>query len=133
VGASPGSSGRIADALPSCLDGFAAVSLARAGPVPYRLPKREREQRIQAARASDGSYAFVYSAFGRPFAVRMDMIAGPVDGSWYDPATGEVRKAGRFENAGVREFQPPKKQVGEDWVLVLDDASRGFPPPDTRP
>jgi hypothetical protein len=89
----------------------------------------EREERIQATRSADGSYAMIYSAFGRSFSVQLDKISGPVRASWYDPATGEVRDAGRFANRGIHEFRPPKKSIGQDWVLVLDDASRNFPVP----
>jgi hypothetical protein len=92
-------------------------------------PNGERELRIQATRSADGSYAFVYSAFGRPFSVRMDKISGPVDATWYDPATGNTQKAGRFENRGVIDFVPLRKASGPDWVLWLDDSSRGFSPP----
>ena len=33
------------------------------------------------------------------------------------------------ENAGAREFTPPYEGLGSDWVLVLDDAARGYAPP----
>ena len=36
----------------------------------------------------------------------------------------------RFDRqGGPREFTPPIHGKGNDWVLVLDDAAQGFPPP----
>ncbi len=32
-------------------------------------------------------------------------------------------------SAGTREFNPPDPGEGLDWVLVLDDASKDYPPP----
>lgn len=39
---------------------------------------------------------------------------------------------GEFANAGEREFLSPDKGKMLDWVLVLDDASRNFPPPGSK-
>ena len=83
--------------------------------------------RIQATRASDGSYAFVYSASGRPIEVRLDSLSGKtVRASWYDPRTGAWQPIGRFPKAATREFKPPSSGENNDWVLVLDDAARKF-------
>lgn len=102
--------------------------------------------RIQACRADDGSYAFVYSAAGRPFTLKLrlhgyDKIVGEyIRCWWYDPRTGEAtliderprtatndRDRGRDDIA--MEFTPPSSGPGNDWVLVIDDASRGYPAP----
>lgn len=82
-----------------------------------------------AATRGDG-YAFVYSAQGRRFTVRMGKIAGTqVKAWWYSPRNGRAEEAGTFANEGTREFVCPSEGFGSDWVLVLDDAARGFPPP----
>jgi len=37
---------------------------------------------------------------------------------------------GTFPNRGDREFDPPgEPAAGNDWILVLDDATKAFPPP----
>ena len=36
---------------------------------------------------------------------------------------------GVFDRQGTREFKPPVRGKGNDWVLVLDDASKGFSTP----
>jgi hypothetical protein len=76
-------------------------------------------------------YAFVYSASGRRFTVEMGRIRGErVKAWWFDPRTGKATPAGEFANHGFQEFDPPgEPERGNDWVLILDDASRGYPPP----
>ena len=88
--------------------------------------------RFVATRDEEGSYAMVYAPVGRAFAVRMDAIAGPVTAWWYDPRTGESLHTGAFPNAGERRFESPTPGEQVDWVLVLDEAARGYPPPGTR-
>jgi hypothetical protein len=84
---------------------------------------------IQATRGSDGpdgasgSYAFVYSAGGRPFTVELAKLTGSmVQATWFDPRTGRSIWLGQFPVRGQRQFTPPI--AGEDWVLLLDDAAR---------
>ncbi len=86
--------------------------------------------RAQATRAEDGSYAFVYSASGRPVTVDLGKLSGPtVAAHWYDPRTGAARAIGQFPTGAPREFAPPSSGPGHDWVLALDDAARGFAAP----
>ena len=87
-------------------------------------------ERIQATRGSDGSYAFVYTAAGKPVNVHMEKISGPmVKAYWYDPRNGSVELIGEFPATGTREFTPPSSGAENDWVLVLDDAAKDFPVP----
>lgn len=85
---------------------------------------------VQATRAADGSYAFVYIPSRQPVVLDMSKISGDkVDAYWYDPRNGTCELFGRFPNTGTRRFTPPSGSPGEDWVLVLDDAGKNFPPP----
>lgn len=115
--------------------------------------------RVQACRASDGSYAFVYTASGKPFAVRLrlggsDLVAGKVIRAyWYDPRRGTAVHIEDFTRPAVdwftatlnRVYTPPRDAsldkpnpyaalltVENDWVLVLEDASKNFPPPGAK-
>ncbi|MFD0674145.1 glycoside hydrolase family 140 protein [Cohnella sp. GCM10027633] len=78
---------------------------------------------IRAARGE--SYAYIYSATGQPFEVRMGLISGSaVRARWFDPRSGAwAAVTGVFANGGLRRFEPPTSGIGEDWVLVLDDAA----------
>jgi hypothetical protein len=84
----------------------------------------------QATRAEDGSYAFVYSASGKPITVDLGKLSGKeMRSSWYDPRNGTTRVSDTFIRAGKKEFRPPSQGKGHDWVLILDDVSKGFPEP----
>ena len=96
----------------------------RACPAPAAMP-------LVATRDAAGSYAMVYAPVGRPFTVRLGAITGPkVKAWWFNPRTGTATDAG-----DVREHRPttgsprpiPAKPL--DWVLVLDDAGKGYGPP----
>jgi len=91
--------------------------------------------RIQACRASDGSYAFIYTASGAKLRIRIiDRIYEKLSGReirawWYDPRLGTSAHIEDFPKTESRTFMPPSSGRGNDWVLVLDDAARNFPPP----
>ena len=99
-------------------------------------------ERTCAMRASDGSYAFVYTQQGKPVNVGLDTITGTtIKAWWYDPRTGKaqvietITRAMALDEGGTRirarQFTPPAG--GEDWVLVLDDATKGYGEPGKRP
>ena len=97
--------------------------------VPTSVPGAGR-YRFVATRDSAGRYAMVYAPVGRPFRVRMDAIRGArVKAWWWSPRDGQATPIGEFANAGERAFTPPDPGEPLDWVLVLDDAAQGFPPP----
>jgi len=97
--------------------------------VPTSIPGAGR-YRFVATRDEAGTYALVYAPIGRAFSVRMEAITGPtVTAWWFNPRSGQADRIGDFPNSGPREFTPPDPGELLDWVLVLDDASRGYPPP----
>jgi len=78
-----------------------------------------------------GDYAFIYSPNGLMIKVNMGIIFGhTVKAYWYDPRNGSTTPIGEYENRGVRSFMPPSGGRGNDWVLILDDASKDYPMPD---
>jgi hypothetical protein len=97
--------------------------------VPTSVPGAGRYQFV-ATRDESGSYAMVYVPVGRTFAVRMSAITGPkVKAWWFNPRTGAATGIGTFPNTGERTFTPPDRGELLDWVLVLDDESKKYPPP----
>jgi len=99
--------------------------------VPTSVPGAGR-YRFAATRDAGGAFAMVYAPVERAFTVRMNKVGGPrVKAWWFNPRTGEAVAAGEFPGGGRREFVPPGAGAGLDWVLVLDDASKNFPPPGT--
>lgn len=101
--------------------------------VPTSVPGAGR-YRFVATRDSEGSYAMVYAPVGRSFKVRLNVIKGPkVKAWWFNPRDGQATLLGEFPNTGERAFTSPDPGEHLDWVLVLDDAARAYPPPGTRP
>jgi hypothetical protein len=104
-------------------------SLIVTGDVATSVPGAGRYQFV-ATRDVNGSYAMVYAPIGRSFTVRMTAITGaPVRAWWFNPRTGSASPIGEYANTGEREFTPPDAGEMLDWVLVLDDASKRYPPP----
>jgi hypothetical protein len=86
--------------------------------------------RLQATRASDGGYAFIYTAAGQPVQARLQLLAGAtIRAWWYDPRTGAPTPIGDIPKTDTHTFTPPDAGSGNDWVLVLDNAAAHFPPP----
>ena len=79
---------------------------------------------------SQGSYAFVYTPLGQPVTVDLEKLSGEkIKAWWYDPRHGTADEIGVFDKKSNRQFNPPIHGKGNDWVLVLDDVSKNFPPP----
>ena len=97
--------------------------------VPTSVPGAGR-YRFAATRDADGTYAMVYAPVGRPFTVRMSVIKGSrIRAWWYNPRDGRSVSVGTYANTADREFTPPDAGEMLDWILVLDDESRHYPPP----
>jgi len=91
-------------------------------------------ERIQATRGKD--FAFIYSAYGRPIIIKPAKISGTrLNANWYDPRTGKSKFIGSFANNKPLSFIPPLPLASpvpsqrEDWILILDDASKNYSVP----
>ncbi|WP_309711992.1 glycoside hydrolase family 140 protein [Armatimonas sp.] len=85
---------------------------------------------VQATRDADGSYAFVY--FPGPTGAELNLerlSSQTLTLWWYNPRTGVAQQDTTIPRTGTHKVTPPA--VGPDWVLVLDDAARGFGRPGT--
>jgi hypothetical protein len=70
-----------------------------------------------------GASTFIYTYTGRSFKIDTRGIGGDtIQWYWFDPRTGNMSEAERFNNrGGIMEFDPPgDEQPGNDWVLVLE-------------
>lgn len=83
-----------------------------------------------ATRARDGSYAMVfYPQPGQTVTVNLAQLSGrKLQSWWFNPRSGKSQALNRdLTSVGEARFVSPTG--GPDWVLVLDDVSRKFPPP----
>jgi hypothetical protein len=83
--------------------------------------------KVRAATASDGSYSILYSPRGMPFSVDLGRIRSQrVRACWYDPRYGTSHELHTGSNRGYQTFNPPSSGRGNDWLLLLDDATARY-------
>ena len=118
-----------------------ARALIESRPILGRVPDRsllasdpgKGADHIEATRGGDRSYAFIYSATGRPFTVNLDKLSGDrLKFAWYDPRQGTSMPVPSPPRKGKHEFRCPSEGKGNDWVLVIDDEVKNYPVPGRR-
>ncbi|MDF1513939.1 MAG: putative collagen-binding domain-containing protein, partial [Anaerolineae bacterium] len=73
----------------------------------------------------------IYLPSCKPVTINLDILGcHRLNVTWYDPRTGQTRPDSDIPGSGTREFTPPA--IWPDWVLVLDDPERHYPPPGMR-
>lgn len=82
----------------------------------------------RAAVASDGSFLMVYTPFGSTIKISTEKLqTSKVKAWWFDASIGESIYIGELAVENEMTFDPPADEKrGNDWVLVLDDAAKGF-------
>jgi hypothetical protein len=82
---------------------------------------------ICATRDENKSYAMIYLPQNKSVRIDLNKISGTSKNVWwFDPRTGKAT-AGKQVKSGTHDFSPPEN--GQDWVLVIDDASKNFKAP----
>jgi hypothetical protein len=117
-------------------------ALLESRPILERLPDQSllasddscAAERIQATRGND--YIFVYSACGKQITIKANKISWKkINANWFDPRTGKATLIDLFDNHADLIFTPPLPAASpvpsqkEDWVLILDDASKNYKMP----
>jgi hypothetical protein len=122
--------------LPGAFDLIHARRLLESRPFLSRVPDQELivpeyfpETDYVVATRGDG-YAFVYFPTGLSATIRLGKLAAQtINVSWFDPRTGEAGPTQKISGKTEHKFTPPSTGRGNDWILVLDDASRNFKTP----
>jgi hypothetical protein len=84
--------------------------------------------KVRAARAVDGSFAIVYSPRGESFTIDKGVIkSSRVREIWFDPRYGIAHEIHNTDNQAFQTYTPPTSGRGQDWLLILEDASREWP------
>ena len=79
---------------------------------------------------NDASYVMAYFPQHVEAMINTSKIASPaLRGWWFNPRDGTSKSLGKIANDKQMKFSPPTNVEGEDWVLVLDDPAKNFPPP----
>jgi len=110
--------------------------LLEAYPITDRIPDQSLikenaltpAERIQATRGKD--YCMVYTTAGKSFILLDTKIKSDhLNAYWYDPRNGKSSTV-QLQHAGKNElFIPPGSGYGQDWVLVIADADKGYKRP----
>ena len=84
-----------------------------------------------ASRTSDGQTIIAYIPNGNAATLTVDMTKitssiGRANCWWFNPSSGAATIIGSYPNSSTRNFVAPD---GNDWVLVIDDASANLPMP----
>lgn len=122
--------------LPGAWDLINARRLMESRPFLSRVPDQSLiipayfpETDYVVATRGDG-YAFVYFPTGWSAEIQLDRIgAKTINAYWFDPGKGEAKLIESFPGTGTRKFSTPSGGRGNDWILVLDDASKNFKAP----
>lgn len=98
-------------------------------------PRANDVNRIQITRdgtagQNDATYLMAYFPAHTEATIDTDKInARTLRGWWFNPRDGTVQSINGLTDNKQMKFSPPTNVAGEDWVLVLDDASRKYSPP----
>lgn len=119
--------------LPGAGDLIHARKLIESRPFLSRVPDQSMinsayfpETDYIVATRGDG-YAFVYFPTGWSAEIEVSKLgASAVNAWWYDPRTGEPILIETLTDIKTMTFTPPENGRGNDWILVLDNASIGF-------
>ena len=80
-----------------------------------------------SAGTSDATYLMAYFPKHQRATLNTSILTGTtLTAAWFNPRSGESSAIGEMANSGTAEFEPPTKVDGEDWVLIVDDASKGY-------
>lgn len=80
---------------------------------------------LTGTRDQDRSWAMIHLPESRPLQINLSQVSGQKKKAWwFNPRTGKSKRA-KVPADGL--FHPPSG--GRDWVLVIDDAAKGYPKP----
>lgn len=86
--------------------------------------------RIRSAIADDKSFAIIYTPRGESFTVDKGIFSAQrIKEIWYDPRYGISYPIHSGDTRAFQTYSPPTSGRGQDWILIIEDASLDMPLP----
>ena len=92
----------------------------------------EKGEHSEAFRSKDNSYAMIYLPIGKSITIDISNFSNQIVAWWFNPKDASVQKIGVLKNKNTMEFITPTIGLGNDWVLVIDDAKKFYSAPATQ-
>ena len=87
-------------------------------------------EHAEAFRSADNSYCMVYLPKGKKIKLNLQfMRCQKIIAWWFNPKDSEIDKPGTMTRMDNMEFAPPAMGIGDDWVLIIDDAAKNYKEP----
>jgi len=86
----------------------------------------EKGEHIEAFRNSDYGYAMVYIPVGKTITLNIEKFGKKIVVWYINPQNLSVLKTETMDNKKIMSFTTPTEGYGNDWVLIIDDASKKY-------
>jgi hypothetical protein len=91
----------------------------------------DKGEHIEAFRSADNGCAMIYIPFGKTITIAIPKFSKQIVAWWFNPKDASIQKIGDIENTSTIKFTTPTVGLGNDWVLVIDDAKKAYAAPAT--
>ncbi len=89
----------------------------------------EKGEHMEAFRSTDNSYAMIYLPVGKTITINTANLPKQITAWWFNPKDASSQKINTTEKKDTMEFTSPTEGTENDWVLVIDDASKNYKAP----
>jgi len=86
----------------------------------------EKMEHIEACRDESSTYAMIYIPVGKSVTINTSRMEKNIVVYWFDPKDDSVKQKIKTTNNKILQVTPPLTGAGNDWVLVIDNASAGY-------
>lgn len=83
-------------------------------------------EHIEAFYDEGKSFAMIYLPVGKTISVNTNIIRGKLNAWWFNPKNASSHQIKLPNKKGIMEFTSPTSGVDNDWVLVIDNASKNY-------
>ena len=86
----------------------------------------EKGEHMEAFRSEDNSFEMIYLPVGKTITIGTTNLPQKITAWWFNPKDGHAQKINDVKKENTMQFTPPTLGQENDWVLVIDDATKSF-------